>query len=212
MGFWNRIRELFTEAEESSPTHPVEHEVLLRHKQMAPALAQWRGGVVAGKLLTEIERGYAAFLQGERAGTASVEFLDTPSTKGFVLFFDSLNYTFNEAQLLQLLLRERVLAAGYRTQVADLRRYALGKGVEQTDRYYLKPRMSFDLVGDTPLDMHTAGQLSQGFGNVLVELVTRDERPHLLKLSATVYQDRVYRPADQFAQLIELLVAAPTSS
>ena len=207
MGLWDTVRGLFGEAEASGPTTPVLHETLTRHRTAGEAYARWRGGVVRRRLVGWLADQYAVYLASPARLDEAVDFLDTPSSKGFVVHFAKTGYSLEEAEFFQLYLRERVLSRDYRTQVADSRTYSRAGSTERTDRYYLKPRPNFGAAaGGDSADLHTAGQFDQQYGNVLVELVARDDRPHHLRFSATVYHDRVYKDAEGFGGLMALVL------
>ena len=210
MSWWTEVKALFNSAQESSPTEPVLHEVLTRHRTHAEAFAEWRGGLVSRRLVDWLADQYARYLTDRRRVERSIDFLDTPSSKGFVIHFEDLQYSLREAEFTQLYLRQRVLSREYRTQIADTRTYSRGRHTERTDRYYLKPRTNFTAPNGpgAPMDGHTADQFDQQFGNVLIELVVRDERPHHLRFSAPVYHDRIYRKADSFGMLMDVVLGA----
>jgi hypothetical protein len=88
-------------------------------------------------------------------------------------------------------LRDRVLAEGYRLQLADRR--ITGQGV-QHDRYYLKPIIK---ALRPPID--------QRFGNVLLEQWGEGGAPDHLKVLVTVYQDRLYGPPEDASALLDRL-------
>ena len=211
MTWWARVKALFAEAEASTPQAPAVHEPLTRHRDAGEDYARWRDGLVRRRLTDWLADQYRLFLTAGSARTdEAIDFLDTPSAKGFVVHFGDTQYTLAEAELFQLFLRERVLARGYRTQAADTRVYSRGQQTERTDRYYLKPRPAWSHPDgpDAPMDGHTAGQFDQGFGNVLVELVVRNDRPHQLRFSATIYHDRVYKEARGFGALMDAVLGS----
>ena len=214
MTWWQRIKATFAAAEDSGPAAPVDHAPLTRHRDRAEDYAQWRGGVVHERLLAWLAEQYANFLTDRGRVDEAVDFLDTPSSKGFVVHFAKTGYSLEEAEFFQLYLRERVLSRDYRTQVADARTYSRAGRTERTDRYYLKPRPNFAHPGgeDVPMDVHTAGQFDQQYGNVLIELVVRDDRPHHLRFSATVYHDRVYKDAEGFGGLMGVVLGVEEST
>ena len=208
MGLWDSVKKLFAEAETSSPTTPAVHETLDRHRTAVEGYAQWRDGLVRRRLVGWLADQYAIYLTDAPRLDEAVDFLDTPSSKGFVVHFAQTGYSLREAEYFQLYLRGRVLSREYRTQIADTRTYNSGGRTERTDRYYLKPRPDFahPAGADAPMDPHTAGQFGQQFGNVLIELVVRDDAPHHLRFSATIYHDRVYRDADGFGGLMGVVL------
>ena len=217
--WWDQIRGVFATAEASSPNEPVLHEVLTRHRDRKEAFARWRAGVVARGMREWLGEAYAYYLRHDAPPSRAIDFLDTASSKGFVIHFGELNYSLEEAEMFQLLLRERVLAPvpqpdgttekRYRTQVADAKAYSRAGATERTDRYYLKPRLvphADPAIANAP-DGHTADQFGQGFGNVLIELVSRNDAPYRLRFSATIYHDRVYQKAESFGALMEQILA-----
>ena len=218
--WWEQIKRVFAGAEASTAAEPVTHAVLTRHRDRRGDFERWRGGVVAARMQAWLAEAYAHYLRHDAPPSRAVDFLDTPSSKGFVIHFDELQYSLEEAEMLQLLLRERVLtpvplADGaaekpYRTQVADTRTYARAGATERTDRYYLKPRLVLHedpAIAAAP-DGHTADQFGQAFGNILIELVVRNDRPQMLRFSATVYHDRVYQEAESFGRLMDSVLRA----
>ena len=226
MGWWSDVRQVFAKAEASSKAAPVVHELLTRHRDQAAALASWRHGMICRQLLGWISDSYGHHLVDGQARDEAIDFLDTPSAKGFVIHFEKLQHSLLEAQLLQLHLRQRVLDSGkvadattgkalpaYRTQIADTKTYTNNGITERSDRYYLKPRLvpNHDVALAAAPNAYTADQFGQGFGNVLIELIVRNDSPFRLRFSATVYHDRVYRQADSFASLMQMLVAPPAA-
>ena len=216
--WWEQIKGVFAGAESSTAAEPVTHEVLTRHKDRREAYARWREGVVAEGMRQWLREAYEHYLRHGEPPSRAVDFLDTSSSKGFVIHFGELQYSRGEAENFQLLLRERVLAPvalpdgtkekRYRTQVADAKTYTKAGTTERTDRYYLKPRLVLHedpAIAAAP-DGHTADQFGQGFGNILIELVLRNDEPYRLRFSATIYHDRVYQKAESFGALMGVVL------
>ncbi|MBP9874679.1 MAG: hypothetical protein KBC60_11580, partial [Haliscomenobacter sp.] len=68
---------------------------------------------------------------------------------------------------------------------------------ETVQRHYLKPRPQ---VPD-------GEKLRQRFGNVTIEVVSRDDKAHQLRFRATAYSDHLFQDAERFEGLMkELLV------
>lgn len=212
MKWWDQVKAIFQEAEQSQASEPVLHEVLARHKEDVEAFSRWREGLVCRRLLDWLSDQYALFLTEPNRVDEGIDFLSTKGQKGFVIHFSDTQYSLTEAEYFQLLLRERVLSQAYRTQVADARTYAKNGATERTDRYYLKPRPKFDHPNgpDAPMDGYTANQHDQQFGNVMIELVVRNEKPHQLRFSAATYQDRIYKDASGFGALMDIVFGKNT--
>ncbi len=209
MGLWDQLKSIFQSAEESQPSSPAIHEVLSRHKDETEAFARWRDGLVCRRLLDWLSDQYALFLTEPNRVDSGLDFLSTKSQKGFVIHFNDTQYSLKEAEFFQLYLRERVLTQAYRTQVADARTYSKAGATERTDRYYLKPRPSWSHPDgpDVAMDGHTADQHDQQFGNVMIELVVRNDKPHQLRFSAAIYHDRVYKDATGFGALMDIVLS-----
>lgn len=209
MRVWDQIKSIFQSAEDSKASAPALHEVLSRHIEEAEAFARWREGLVRRRLTDWLSDQYALYLSEPNRVDKSLDFLKTKSQKGFVIHFSDTQYSLREAEFFHLYLRERVLTQAYRTQVADARTYSKAGATERTDRYYLKPRPSFSHPDgpDVAMDGHTADQHDQQFGNVMIELVVRNETPHQLKFSAAIYHDRVYKDAAGFGALMDIVLS-----
>jgi hypothetical protein len=97
-------------------------------------------------------------------------------------------------QYLQEEFKNRVLAEGYRMHLADQK--ISPDGVHR-ERYYLKPA----ITGSS-----TQPPLDQRYGNILVETWGDDAgKPEHLKVMITVYNDRLYSPAESGMALINSL-------
>ncbi len=212
-GWWEQIKGVFAKAADSSSKDPVLHTTLTRHRDHQAEFEIWRAGVIAQGMRNWLGESYGYYLQHDRPPTEAIDFLDTPSSKGFVVHFAELQYSLHEAEMFQLLLRERVLAPGpdggkrYRTQVADTKTYQEADMTARTDRYYLKPVLvphADPGIAASP-DSYTADQFGQGFGNILIELLVRNREPWRLRFSATIYHDRVYQAAEGFGGLVGLM-------
>lgn len=208
MNLWNRVKALFNEAESSTKQEPADHSILTRHQDEREAFAVWREGIIARRLKDWFADQYAVFLTYPQQVDEALDFLDTPSSKGFVVHFHKTQYSLREAEFFQLYLREKVLSQNYRTQVADTKAYAIDAGTERNDRYYLKPRPDWSPPEGHQggINTHSADQFDQQFGNVLIELVVRNDKPHHLKFSATIYHDRVYQKAQSFGALMQVVL------
>lgn len=194
MKFWSQIKSAFAAAEQSSPNRPVVHELLVPTVAEQVAFDQWKRTESGARLLEWLSEQYRLNL-AKRRGDGSVAFLDTPSSKGFIIYFHQLKYRKEEIRHFFYLLKERIQALGYRADLSDRRIYNRKNWVEGVERHYLKPRHKFE-----------PGQLiNQRFGNIAISLELRDDQIHHLRLRATIYQDRLYEPGRDFADLMKEL-------
>ncbi len=191
-GLWNYLKGLFEETETSSPTKPAVHELIERSPDEQTDYARFAEGLVLRRLRDWIHDQYAIFRVAPRDTDRAIDFLDTPSSKGFVIHFHETQYAQREVTHLFDFLKERVLALDYRTQISDRRIFQRNTWVETVERHYLKPR-----------SQRIEGQFEQRFGNVKIELELRDDVVHNLRFSATIYKDAQFREAQTFRELLQ---------
>lgn len=89
--------------------------------------------------------------------------------------------------------KKQVLALGYRQSGSNRKVTAQQNRVITKEHYYLKP----PIQTEPPID--------QRFGNISIELILHDDKPHFLKLMASIYSDRLYSEALDFNDLVEQL-------
>ncbi len=209
---WDYIRKLFRQAEESSPSQPLIHEVIRRSEAEKADFAHWKETLVCRRLLDWLSDQFAIYRVDPDRIDEGLDFLDTPSSKGFVIYFYKTRYSPRDVIFLFDLLKERVLELGYRTQVSDTRTYQRPKWVETVERHYLKPRPA---SGDEQENVsitygHPAAprgaKFNQEFGNITIELHRRDDRDHYLKLQATSYRDHLFEEAREFRELMQRIL------
>lgn len=194
MSFWNSVANIFRQAEASSPTEPTIHEMIARSPAELAAYEQWKRTAGSRRLLDWLSEQYEAFLKGGPQDEA-MGFLNTNSSKGFVIYVGKTNYHREEMTHFFDFLKERILTLDYRSAISDRRIFPRRDWVETQERHYLKPDVRPDAV---PMD--------QRFGNIMIEYELRNDEPHNLRLRATVYSDSMYRAANNFGGLVTELV------
>ena len=203
--FWDRVTALFSAAADSGPSDPAVHEMIVRDEEEMADYDRWKRTLARRRLLDWLTEQYARFAAtGQR--DAAVDFLDTPSSKGFVIHFNRTQYTLSEIRHFFHYLRERTLELNYRTQISDRRIYSRPDWVETQERHYLKPRTRKQRMAG-PVER---GDLDQKFGNVTIELELRDDQPWNLRLRATTYQDSLYAEPESFPALL-MALAGPAA-
>lgn len=166
--------------------------MLVRTDEDLASYEQWRQTEAGQRMLDWLAREYGHYLAGQRKDNA-VAFLNTPSSKGFILYFHQTAYRADQIRHFFQLLKERVQAQDYRVGISDRIIYSRPSWVEKVERHYLKPRSKF--VEGEPV--------RQAYGNIAIELESRDDKIHHLRLRATVYQDSLYEKGMSFGRLIE---------
>ena len=193
--FWNYIKGLFQSGEESTPSQPALHELIERDAKEKEDYEFWKGTLVRRRLQDWLIDQYAIFRVLPRDIDDSLDFLNTPSSKGFVVHFYKTQYSERDVQHFFDFLKEKVLALDYRTQISDKRVYSRPQWVEKVERHYLKPRPK----------PNEDGTFRQLFGNVMIELESRNDKAHYLKFRATSYVDRLYEEPGEFKELMQAL-------
>jgi len=163
--FWKKIKSLFQESEQSSPSQPVIHQIIERSEADKIAFEKWKATLSSKRIIDWLYNQYAAFLSPNTKTDNAVAFLNTPSTKGFVVHFHQINRP---------------------------------QWVESIQRHYLKPSLNFK--------KKETEKFNQGYGNIKIELEFRNEKVFNLRFSATTYQDHNFNKADEFKELMGILL------
>ncbi|MBK7871283.1 MAG: hypothetical protein IPJ74_11700 [Saprospiraceae bacterium] len=190
---WNYLKNLFNKSEESSPSQPYLHEMIERSEEEKSDYAHWKETLVRRRLTDWLNDQYAIFRVLPNDIDEAMDFLDTPSSKGFVIHFYKTNYSRRDVTHLLDYLREQVLGLDYRTQISDSRTFNRPNWVETIERHYLKPKPDFQ----------HEGKFNQKYGNITIEMSLRNEQPHQLKFQATSYKDHLFKDAHDFEELMQ---------
>lgn len=194
---WDYFKNFFREVEQSSASRPIFNEVLKRSLDEQLGYDDWKGSLPCRSLFGLLAEQYAIFQSNPAGIDRALTFLQTPSTNGFALHFDRLDFEKNDAHHLLDLLKEKVLALNYRPSHSDNRTWSEQDWVKTVQRHYLKPRQSW-----------AEGQkIDQRFGNITIELNLRNDQPYLLTFRATSYTDRLYADASDFHELMQAILA-----
>ncbi len=193
---WSYVKQLFKKSEESSSSNPFIHEVIKRKEEEKEDYIRWKKSLIKRRLIDWIRDQYAVYQVNPDHLDQSIDFLNTPSSNGFVIYFNQTNYNKEEITHLFDYMKEQVLQLNYKTYVSDRRIYNKKDWVENIDRHYLKPKPNF-MANE---------KLNQQFGNITIELLLRNENVVNLKFSATHYQDSKYKEVAEFSQLIQHLI------
>jgi hypothetical protein len=196
---WSYFKKMFQQAEQSSPSQPLIHEMIERTEEEKQDYAFWKETLVLRRLLDWLSNQYAISRVDLDKVDEAIDFLDTPSSKGFVVHFGETRYSLRDVTHFFDYLKEQVLSLHYRTQISDLRTYERTNWVETIQRHYLKP-------GPSIRQQQEDGKFTQKFGNVMIELELRNDRVHNLRFRATVYKDSLFKEPAEFKELMQQLV------
>lgn len=194
---WRRLKQLFDQVERSTVGVPATHVVLERTPEEDSRRTAWQNSPSASATLQFIDSNFHAYRGGLKTDR-SIAFLHTESKKGFVLYLTDQNPTLSEPTFIMDMLRDKIIQLGYISYTSDIKVYSHQHDVETLQRHYLKP----------PLNFSESKKLSQAFGNISIEYIMRNDKPYLLKFSATVYKDHMFLEADGFDDLMEHLITA----
>ncbi len=210
---WDYFKNLFRKAESSSPSQPLIHEMIERSEEERRDYAFWKSTMVSRRLQDWLHDQYAVYRIAPDDIDEALDFLDTPSSKGFVIYFHKTRYSPRDVRHFFDYLKEQVLGLDYRPQISDVRTYQRSEWVEMVERHYLKPRPAFQRrnLSVTPSHSTTlddaAEKFNQRFGNITIEHHLRNERPYYLKFSATSYQDALFTEAEEFRILMQHILS-----
>ncbi len=87
----------------------------------------------------------------------------------------------------------KIVEMDYRQAGSDKKVQSVEDYVLTIEKYYLKPPMQVE----PPID--------QLYGNIALELHYFNDIPNYLKLTASIYSDRMYKPHLDFAEMVERL-------
>ena len=158
---------------------------------------RWKNSIISKRLLNWLNEQYVQYLVNPDHLDEAIDFLNTPSSKGFVIHFRQTQYPKAEVTHLFDFLKEKVLELNYRSYVSDSRTYGKNSWVENLQRHYLKP--------PTNLRKPPAAdeKFNQRFGNITIELLSRDDEIYHLKFSATGYRDHLFSEVEDFKGLMQ---------
>jgi hypothetical protein len=197
---WDYFKKLFQESEESSPSKPFIRETISRSEDEKEGFLLWKRTQARQQLLDFIHQEYANYLSEPEKMDTTFGVLHTPSTNGFVIHFSDLRHNQKDIQYLFDYLKEIVESIGYTHYMSDTRTYNRKLWVENVERHYLKPPIQFEE------NSISKTKFIQRYGNILIELLFRNDELVNLKFRATNYHDSNFTKANSFTDLIREIV------
>jgi len=203
MSFWNRLKLLFTKPAQTSENRAdakeelLLHEVIERSENERHQYSIWEQSAQKGEFLKWLSAHFAQYVHTKKKTDEHLTFLMIPSVNGFVVHFDPKRWDCDDMQHIFDFFKQRLKQLGYWPHVSDIRAVRRDNLVESTQRHYLKPPRNFE---------HPKGEpIPQLFGNIMLTLNFVNERLDSFKFCATSYNDRMYAPAKDFSELMQLL-------
>lgn len=201
---WKKIQNLFRP--DSIETHhdaslyniPAIHEIIQRSEAEKNDYAQWRQTLVRRRLVDWLSAQYTISRVLPNDIDDGFDFLDTPSSKGFVIHFYKTNYSLRDTTQFFDYLKEQILQLEYWPQISDTRTYNRPGWVETVERHYLKPKPDF---------LNQKSLVNQRFGNITIENILRNNQPYHLKFRVNSYNDHLFSQPKDFHELMQAILA-----
>ncbi len=187
---------MFGKSGESSAANPFTHEVITLSKKEQIAFTNWKSSNQKKAILEYLHQQYGNQLITSSNLDRGIDFVKTPSTKGFVIHCTLVKFKPKDLRYFFFYLEERIKSIKYRSYLSDKRVYEKNGKIEMVERHYLKPPIMKDFVA----------KVDQKFGNITIELVSINSVMTSLKFQATSYNDHLYEEADRFEGLMEVLL------
>ena len=201
MSLWKQIKGLFAENKQQQPeTNANSEEKLIRHEPLDRKenfLAYFQKWLASNTKEQMLDWLYAQYQDHCCCGQAeaAIHFMIIPSVSGFVIHFDESRWRPMDFECLFDFFKQQFKQAGYRLQLAELKVTEKDGLQEEIARYYLKPPREFGLA--------YGEQMDQIFGNIMLTLTKVNEQMINLKLSATSYNDHLYKAPKDFSALMQ---------
>lgn len=148
---------------------------------------------------SEIRTAYNDYLITESSTHPKVDILVSPSSNGWIIRCQKLQAAPSSYKHFMFLLQQRLKKAKYIVNLSDIKSQQRGNSIETVYRYYLKPSIR------QLMPSSKSKRASQIFGNITIELISRDGEPYLLKFLANNYTDQHYHEAEEFSDLMDIV-------
>jgi len=141
------------------------------------------------------ERIFNAYLMKQKAviGELEVYILNSSRSNGLAIQYDN-HFGQKEFQFYFDFLAEKVNKLNYKRANSDITVTNKKDKVESVEKHYLKPKST---LLNEPLEQY--------YGNILIELISSNDQPEMLRIKANTYSDRSYKNALSFHNLAEYL-------
>lgn len=167
------------------------NEVLKRSQHEFDSYDEWHASDVSKEILDKIFRAYH-LKKTDIKDPIPIALFESDKANGFAIANCSTLLDSDYKMLLEYF-KKQILSIGYRQSGSNRKVTAEQDRVITKEFYYLKP----------PIQMEPP--INQRYGNISLELILYDEKPHYLKLMASVYSDRLYSEPENFSDLVEKL-------
>jgi hypothetical protein len=167
------------------------NEVLKRSRQEFDSYQDWAQSGLSKEILEKVFRAYH-LKKTDIKDPIPIALFQSDKANGFAIAncHSLLN---SDYKMLLEHFKKQVLTLGYRQSGSNRKVTAEEDRVITKEFYYLKPPIQME----PPID--------QKYGNINLELILYDDKPHYLKVMASVYSDRLYSEPLNFEELVAVM-------
>lgn len=207
---WKYLKNLFGNHGKSSAANPFSHEVLKMSMEEEIEFENWKKSIYKHRVIDFLHQEYSNFITNNTLDR-SIDFLNTPSSKGFVIHCTISEFDSESLRHLFTYLKERVLTIPYRKYLSDEMTYEKNGKLERVERHYLKPPIVKEEKSEMKIPLATTPikskrKFDQKFGNITIELISQNDVLSSLKFHATGYSDHLYMETAKFEGLMEIVL------
>ena len=174
----------------------LEHTPLNRTNDEIEQLLEWEQSQHADHFYKWLSNTYKKSDYNPALSNGTIDFISYPSIKGFIYHFNKEEHRKKDFELIFDSLSYRVKNLSYNLHQADTKKILKKERIVHKHRYYLKPSYK---------GINWEEKIPQKFGNITLELVEALDNPQYLKFSASIYNDRHYKNALGFDDLIRAI-------
>jgi len=195
---WDFLKPKIKKEEKRSSELSFLHEQVSLKSYDLISFQEWKETKCLPDIQRLISTSYSNFLITQNAKQASLSFLDTKVSSGLIIHCPITSFSKQDLMHVMYFFYLKFEEKGYVLNLADVKSRQKSSWVENIYRHYLKPSLRLEKLNGT-----NGPVLNQLYGNISIELVSRDDIPYQLKLLANNYHDQNYAPAQDFSDLIE---------
>lgn len=187
------MQKLFGDKEESVKGQPFLSEPLVRSESFQSDYALWKENGRRDTQLTLLKNAYHEVCDGDNSHPYLVRYISSQANG--IAIYAGFGFRDEEYSYLLDYIKDKGLKMGYSVYSSDRKYFDKGETVEEKERHYLKPVPS----------LNDGEPMNQLYGNLMLELIVRNQKPFLLKVMASLYAGRQYReplPFSTFADAI----------
>jgi hypothetical protein len=194
--FWDSIFKFLGSQPQHTSAIPFIHEMYRVSEEELKDFAMWTESKERKALLRWIQTEFSRHQHEINRTDMRIDFLDTVSAKGFVIYLDKTGISSQTARHLLRFFMEKIKPYGYLVYMSDVRSREKNGRIEKTLRHYLKPRLKYN----------EDKKLIKLFGNISLEVISFNGQDAQLRFSALTKRDHSMNQAMSINQLYEAIM------